>query len=189
MISLFGRWIIWSPLPEWTLKEVNCKYWFLKWTVNLTWRDYSYHLVEREPMNSKRQTKQGRAGFLLGSTKKSFICLVMVVQFHQITAEISSTLKNEMNCDSTSRSLPVVTETIREELLQASSLPAAAANRWEQRPLSCLTQGSSLRARLKGCWQAEVALLQFKECVHPTYNLFFFFATFCSWYNLFPLEP
>lgn len=54
-------------------------------------------------MNSKRWTKS--AGFLLGSAQKSFIRLVTVVQFDQITAEISSPLKNEMNCDFTSRSL------------------------------------------------------------------------------------
>lgn len=119
MISLFGRWIIWSPLPEWTLKEVNCKYWFLKWTVNLTWRDYSYHLVEWGPMNSKRWTKRGeRAGFLLGSAQKSFIRLVMVVQFHQITALdlIAAEKWNEVRLHVQIAAL-VHTEITREELL------------------------------------------------------------------------
>ncbi len=75
MISLFGRWIIWSPLPEWTLKEVNCKYWFLKWTVNLTWRDYSYHLVERGPMNSKRWTKRGTCWISVSEHSKELYSL------------------------------------------------------------------------------------------------------------------
>lgn len=45
------------------------------------------------------------AGFLLGGTQRSFMSLVMVVQFHQIGTEISSALKNKPNCDFTSRSL------------------------------------------------------------------------------------
>lgn len=61
----------------------------------------------------------GHAGFLLGNTQKSFIRLVMVVQFYQITAEISSMLENEMNCDLTSRSLLLSTlRSSREELLE-----------------------------------------------------------------------
>lgn len=45
------------------------------------------------------------AGFLLGGTQRSFMRLVMVVQFHQIRAEISSVLKNKLNCDFTSSAL------------------------------------------------------------------------------------
>lgn len=108
-------------------------------------------------MNSKRVDKEeggdgGGAGFLLGSTQKSFIRLVMVVQFHQITAEISSGLKNEMNCDFTSRSL--LLSTLRGAAAagaQATSLLEASANWWEQRPLSCLTRRSSPRAGLMEC--------------------------------------
>lgn len=57
-------------------------------------------------MNSKTADKERRpAGFLLGGTQRSFMRLVMVVQFHQIRAEISSALKNKLNWDLTSRSL------------------------------------------------------------------------------------
>lgn len=46
------------------------------------------------------------AGFLLGGAQRSFMRFVMVVQFHQIRAEISSAPKNKRDCDFTSRSGP-----------------------------------------------------------------------------------
>lgn len=57
------------------------------------------------------------AGFLLGGTQRSFMRLVMVVQFHQIRAEISSALKNKVNGDFTSSALLWSTVGPSEELL------------------------------------------------------------------------
>lgn len=99
-------------------------------------------------MNSKRRTKRGggRAGFLLAAAQKSFIRLVMVVQFHQITAEIPSALKNEMKCDFTSRSLLLsVLGSSERSCCWSSGHFITGPHWWEQRALSCLTQRSRLR--------------------------------------------
>lgn len=88
----------------------------------------------------------GRAGFLLAAAQKSFIRLVMVVQFHQITAEIPSALKNEMKCDFTSRSLLLsVLGSSERSCCWSSGHFITGPHWWEQRALSCLTQRSRLR--------------------------------------------
>ena len=87
-----------------------------------------------------------RAGFLLADAQKSFIRLVMVVQFHQITAEIPSALKNEMKCDSTSRSLLLsALGSSERSCCWSSGHFITGPHWWEQRALSCLNQRSRLR--------------------------------------------
>lgn len=75
-------------------------------------QNYSYHLAE-PPANDEFKTadKVECIGFLLGAVGSALPLgrpeplPVMAVQFYQITEEISSEAKNEMNCDSESGSL------------------------------------------------------------------------------------
>lgn len=75
-------------------------------------QDYSYHLAQA-PANDEFKTadKVECIGFLLGAVDSALLLgrleplPVMAVQFYQITEEISSEAKNEMNCDSESGSL------------------------------------------------------------------------------------
>lgn len=75
-------------------------------------QDYSYHLAQ-PPANDEFKTadKVECIGFLLGAVGSALPLgqpeplPVMAVQFYQITEEISSEAKNEMNCDSESGSL------------------------------------------------------------------------------------
>lgn len=110
--AYLGR-IIWSLLSEWTLKEVNCKYWFLKWSVNLGWAEIIPIIWLNPQQNREFKTadKVECIGFLLGAVGGALLPArpepppVMAVQFYQITEEISSEAKNEMNCDFESGSL------------------------------------------------------------------------------------
>lgn len=105
--------IVWSLLPERTLKEANCKYWFLKWSVNLGWAKI-IPIIKLNPQQNdefKTADKVECIGFLLGADGGALLLglpeplSVMAVQIYQITEEISSEAKNEMNCDSESGSL------------------------------------------------------------------------------------
>lgn len=76
-------------------------------------RDYFYHLAQPPAtMNSKLLTKGSVQDFCQGAVSSALPLgrpaepsPVMAVQFYQITEEISSEAKNEMNCDSESGSL------------------------------------------------------------------------------------
>jgi len=75
-------------------------------------QDYSYHLAQPLANDEfKTADKVECIGFLLGAVGSALPLgrpeplPVMAVQFYQITEEISSEAKNEMNCDSKSGSL------------------------------------------------------------------------------------
>lgn len=82
----------------------------------------------------------------------------MAVQFYQMAHEISSEAKNEMNCDSESGSTALIRVKIIRAgaegfpLLRVTSLQRGTASPIEanKAALSCLTQGSSVRAGLIG---------------------------------------
>ena len=126
-----------------------------------------------------------------GFTQQS---LVIVVQFYQITAEISSGVKNEMNCDSESGSLLLSqTKIIKLQprvLYYFRSLHywlAQKLNCCQQRRLSCFTPGSSLRASLmgsqhgKGLSHYHLRGILKDSKSPPLAPLLGFFFFYCTW--------
>lgn len=121
-------------------------------------------------MNSKPWTKWGYTGCLLASTQRGFIRLVMVVQFHQITAKISSVLRNEMNCDSTSRSpllsaqrSPARSWRVRSSQGHFITSYSKEQKWWRQSYGSSLTLGSKSEGRCNALPDMQRAALQLGE--------------------------
>lgn len=105
--------------------------------------------------NSKTADEVERIGFSVRSREPE---PVMAVQFYQMAREISSEAKNEMNCDSESGSTALIRVKIilagaeGFPLLRVTSLRRGTPSPIEanKAALSCLTQGSSVRAGLIG---------------------------------------